>query len=159
MGDCVGLNRLTSMKFGITKGGSRRAKRWRARPAWSCETVLTAVEPEAFTEQPALARLAAVDADIGPVEGRDRHRTRLSKSAGERRGDVRERHRVVGVQNLKALPSRNARHQGRNSACSSLLHSTSRPTGRPPLTAGRRVCTNTPLSFSQSATGGLRAIT
>ena len=98
------MNRLTSMKFGITKGGSRRAKRWRARPAWSCETVLTAVKARRLSLSSRLARLAAVDADIGPVEGRDRHRTRLSESAGERRGDVRERHPVVGVQNLKALP-------------------------------------------------------
>src|SRR4029453_14829094 len=34
---------------------------------------------EAFSEHPTLRWLAAVNADVGPVKRRDRHRTRLSR--------------------------------------------------------------------------------
>src|SRR4029450_4851758 len=66
---------------------------------------------EVFTQQPTLGWLAAVDADVGPVKGRNGHRTRGSKPPSQRCRDLRERHRVVRVQNLKALAAGNACNQ------------------------------------------------
>jgi hypothetical protein len=37
---------------------------------------------ETFSEHPTLGWLAAVNADVGPVKRRDRHRTRLSRLPG-----------------------------------------------------------------------------